>query len=114
MTIETEEIKMEYTFNENNFDKMVLNSDKPVLVDVFALWCGPCQMLAPIIAEISKEYDGKVNVGKVNSDENPNIALKYGIKFLPTVLLFKGGEVVKSFIGLCEKNEITAAIDEVL
>ncbi|RTZ69914.1 MAG: thioredoxin, partial [Aquificaceae bacterium] len=80
--------------NEQNWESEVLNSDKPVLVDFWAPWCGPCRMIAPIIEELAEELGDKVKIGKLNTDENPNIAIRYGIRAIPTLMLFKNGEVV--------------------
>ncbi|MDH5599536.1 MAG: thioredoxin, partial [Cyclobacteriaceae bacterium] len=81
-----------------NFEE-VLNSDKPVLVDFWAEWCGPCRMIGPIVEELAGEYDGKAVIGKVNVDENPNVSAKFGIRSIPTLLVFKGGEIVDKQIG---------------
>ena len=87
----------------DNFKTEVLESDIPVLVDFWAPWCGPCKMLGPVISQIAEEYDGKVKVGKVNVDEEEELAAKYGIQSIPTVLLFKGGEVVEQSLGFKPK-----------
>ena len=96
----------EIIITEENFENEVLNSDKPVLVDFWAQWCGPCIMLGPIIEEIANDYEGKVKVGKVNVDEQPNLASKYGIASIPTVIVFKNGKPEKTLVGLRSKNEI--------
>ena len=96
----------EIQLNEQNFEQEVLRADLPVLVDFGASWCGPCQMLAPVIAEIAEEYAGKVKVGKVNVDEQPNLANRYGIASIPTVMLFKNGEVVNTSLGYRPKNDL--------
>ena len=96
----------EIIITEENFENEVLNSDKPVLVDFWAQWCGPCRMLGPIIEEIANDYEGKVKVGKVNVDEQPNLASKYGIASIPTVIVFKNGKPEKTLVGLRSKNEI--------
>ena len=96
----------EIIITEENFENEVLNSDKPVLVDFWAQWCGPCRMPGPIIEEIANDYEGKVKVGKVNVDEQPNLASKYGIASIPTVIVFKNGKPEKTLVGLRSKNEI--------
>ncbi|MEF2680398.1 MAG: thioredoxin [Oscillospiraceae bacterium] len=101
-----EKIMAEIIITEENFENEVLNSDKPVLVDFWAQWCGPCRMLGPIIEEIANDYEGKVKVGKVNVDEQPNLASKYGIASIPTVIVFKNGKPEKTLVGLRSKNEI--------
>jgi len=100
-------------FTDDNFESEVLKSDKPVLVDFWAEWCMPCRMLAPTIDEIADQFDGSAKVGKVDTDANREISVKYGISAIPTVLLFKGGEVVKKFVGLTKKGEFEEAIKEV-
>ena len=97
---------MVYEIKDENFEEEVLKSDKTVLVDVFATWCGPCKMMSPIIDEIANEMGDSVKVGKVDSDENPEICTKYGIMSIPTILVIKNGKVVKSFIGVTPKEEI--------
>ena len=96
----------EIIITKENFENEVLNSAKPVLVDFWAQWCGPCRMLGPIIEEIANDYEGKVKVGKVNVDEQPNLASKYGIASIPTVIVFKNGKPEKTLVGLRSKNEI--------
>ena len=90
---------MALEITDSNFQETVLNSDKPVIVDFWAEWCGPCRMIGPIIEDLGKEFDGKVVVGKVNVDFNPGITARYGIRNIPTVLFFKGGEVVDKQVG---------------
>ena len=96
----------EITITKQNFENEVLNSDKPVLVDFWATWCGPCRMLAPVIEEIAAEYEGKVKVGKVNVDDEPDLAMKFKVVSIPTVVLIKNGEVVNSMVGYRPKSEI--------
>ena len=96
----------EIKLTDQNFEQEVLRADLPVLVDFWASWCGPCRMLAPVIAEIAEEYAGKVKVGKVNVDEQPNLANRYGIASIPTVMLFKNGEVVNTSLGYRPNNDL--------
>jgi len=100
------------TFTDDNFDREVISSDKPVLVDFWAEWCQPCRMLAPTIDEIADEYAGKAKIGKLDIDDNRAVSAKFGIRSIPTVLLFKNGEPVKQFVGLTQKAELSKAIDE--
>lgn len=99
---------------DSNFEAEVVNAETPVLVDFWAEWCMPCKMLAPAIDELAAEYAGKVKVGKVDTDNNRDISMKFGISAIPTVILFQNGEVVKKFVGLQQKNDLKAAIDEAL
>lgn len=100
----------EITITEANFEKEVLNSDLPVLVDFWADWCGPCKMLSPIIAEIAKEYEGRVKVGKVNIDTEQELAVKYRVASIPTLVLFKDGQAVKRSVGAVPKGQIEAML----
>ncbi len=95
---------MAIEFTDANFDELVLKSDKPVLVDFWAEWCGPCRMVGPIVEELSKDYDGKVLIGKVNVDINPNISTNFGIRNIPTLLIFKNGQVVDKQVGAVPKS----------
>ena len=101
---------MEITLTKTNFEAEVLKSDKPVLVDFWAPWCGPCRMLAPILAEIAEEKAGAVKVGKVNVDEEPDLAAKYGISGIPAILLFKNGQVAGTSVGFKPKPELEAFV----
>ncbi|MFT6054387.1 MAG: thioredoxin 1 [Roseivirga sp.] len=97
-----------------NFEELVLNSDKPVLVDFWAEWCGPCRMVGPVVEEIAGEYAGKAVVGKVDVDANPNIAAKFGIRSIPTLLYFKGGEKIDSVVGAVPKGTLTTKLESAL
>lgn len=100
----------EITLTKDNFQQEVLESDIPVLVDFWAVWCGPCKMLAPVIEEIAAEYEGKVKVGKVNIDDEQQLAMQYGIMSIPTVILFKDGQAVDKSIGVVPKENIVAML----
>ncbi len=93
-----------------NFEEEVLKADKPVLVDFYATWCGPCQMMSPIIDEIAEENTDTLKVGKVNVDENQDLAIKYNVMSIPTIIIVKNGKVEKTFVGVTDKNEILGAI----
>ena len=93
-------------FTDDNFEEEVLKSDIPVLVDFYAEWCGPCKMLAPILEELSKEYEGKWKIGKCNVDDSPNTASKYGVQSIPTLIFVKNGEIVDSAIGFQSKEAL--------
>jgi len=97
---------------DGDFDQTVLQSDKPVLVDFWAEWCGPCRMIAPAVEGLADEYNGRVSVGKLNIDENPNTPMKYGVRSIPTLLLFKGGEVVESTVGVSGKDQLAELLDK--
>jgi thioredoxin 1 len=103
-----------YEVTDANFEAEVEKSDKPVLVDFWAPWCGPCRMVAPIVDELSQEYDGKVKFVKLNTDDNIGTASKYGIRSIPTLLVFKGGEAVGSIVGFRPKSDLKKRLDAVL
>lgn len=94
-----------------NFEQEVIKSDLPVLIDFWAVWCGPCKMIAPFVEQLSGEYEGKVKVGKVDVDNNPNISMQFGIRSIPTLLVFNGGKVVDQIIGAVPKQAIAAKLD---
>ena len=100
-------------FTDANFDTEVLRSDVPVLVDFWAEWCMPCRMLAPTIDQLADEFAGKIKVGKVDTDSNRNVSAKFGISAIPTVILFKDGQVVRKFVGLQSKGEFVSALQQV-
>lgn len=98
-------------FTDGNFQTEVVSSNQPVLVDFWAPWCGPCRMIAPLIEELASEYAGSVKVGKLNIDDSPNAAGQYGVSSIPTLMVFKGGEVVERFVGVQPKNRLQKALD---
>lgn len=102
---------MEINVTADNFEEEVIKSDIPVLVDFWATWCGPCMMLAPVIEEISDEYDGKVKVCKVNVDEAQELAIGFGVSSIPTLMVFKDGEVLTSAVGYLQKEKVTALLE---
>ncbi len=104
----------EKTFTDQNFKQDVLESKIPVVVDFWAPWCGPCRMVSPTIEELAKEYEGKMIVGKMNVDDNPNTAGQFSVMSIPTVMIFKNGQPVKSMIGAQGKESYKKAFDEVL
>jgi thioredoxin 1 len=105
---------MAIEITDANFEELVINSDKPVMIDFWAVWCGPCRMIAPIVEEMSQEYEGKAVIGKVDVDSNPNVAMKYGIRNIPTVLFVKNGEAVDKQVGAGPKHIFTAKLDALL
>jgi thioredoxin 1 len=102
---------MALELTDSNFDELVLKSDKPVLVDFWAEWCGPCRMVGPIVEELSGEYEGKAVVGKVDVDSNPGISTKFGIRNIPTLLVFKNGEIVDKQVGAVPKHVLKGKLD---
>jgi thioredoxin 1 len=109
-----EDFAMAVEINENNFAQEVLSSDKPVLVDFWATWCNPCKMLSPVIEELAVEYEGRVKIGKVNTDENISLSAKFQIVSIPCLLLFKNGETLHKTVGFRSKNDIKKIIDNAL
>lgn len=102
---------MALEITDNSFQEVVMQSDKPVLVDFWAVWCGPCRMLGPIIEEVAAEFDGKAVVGKVDVDNNQQVSAQFGIRNIPTVLIFKNGEVVDKIVGVASKEAIAAKLN---
>jgi len=98
-------------FTDANFEQEVLKSELPVLVDFWAVWCGPCKMIAPIVKELATEYDGKVKIGKVDVDNNQDISIKYGIRSIPTLLIFKDGKIAEQIVGAVPKGQIVQKLD---
>ena len=109
-----EEFNMALAFNDSNFQDEVLNSEIPVLVDFYADWCGPCKMMSPVVDELSREYEGRLKVGKVNVDENTNVAQQYRVMSIPTILLIKNGQVVDQVVGAVPKAQLTGKIDSIV
>lgn len=105
---------MALEITDANFEELVIKSDKPVMLDFWAVWCGPCRMIAPIVEEMSGEYEGKAVIGKVDVDNNQEIAMKYGIRNIPTVLFVKDGEVVDKQVGAAPKQSFVAKLDALL
>ena len=98
-------------FTDKNFQNEVLQSSEPVLVDFWSPWCGPCRMIAPMIEELAAEYSGSIKIGKINIDDSPRAAGDYGVSSIPTLMIFKSGEVVDRFVGVQPKNRLQAALD---
>ncbi len=105
---------MALEITDANFEELVLKSDKPVMLDFWAVWCGPCRMIAPIVEEMHTEYEGRAVIGKVDVDNNPEVAVKYGIRNIPTVLFVKNGEVADKQVGAAPKHVFTAKMDALL
>ena len=105
---------MALQLTDANFDEVVIKADKPVIVDLWAEWCGPCRMVGPIIEELAKEYEGKAVIGKLDVDSNPAVTSKSGIRNIPTILFFKGGEIVDKQVGAVPKSVIAAKLEKLL
>ena len=105
---------MALEITDANFEELVMNSDKPVLVDFWAEWCGPCRMIGPVIEEMATEYDGKAVIGKVNVDENPGVSAKFGVRNIPTILFVKNGEIADKSVGAVPKAQLTSKLDAIL
>lgn len=102
---------MALEITDGNFEELVMKSDKPVMIDFWAVWCGPCRMIAPFVEEMAKEYDGKAVIGKVDVDSNPAVAAQFGIRNIPTVLFVKDGKVVDKQVGACPKTVLSSKLD---
>jgi thioredoxin len=102
------------TITDDNFEEEVIKSDKPVLIDFWATWCGPCRMIAPIVEEMAKEYDGKVKIGKLDVDSNQQSSIKYGVRSIPTLLLFNNGEIKETIIGAVPKAQIVQKLEALI
>jgi thioredoxin 1 len=105
---------MALTITDANFEELVLKSEKPVLIDFWAEWCGPCRVVGPVVEELAHDYEGKAVVGKVDVDSNPNISMQFGIRNIPTLLFFKNGQVVDKQVGAVPKNVLAAKLDSQL
>jgi len=105
---------MAVEITDANFDEVVMNSDKPVVVDFWAEWCGPCRMVGPIIEEMSNEYEGKAIIGKVDVDANPGVSAKFGVRNIPTILFVKNGEVADKSVGAVPKGQLTSKLDALI
>ncbi len=105
---------MALEITDSNFAEVAMNSDKPVMIDFWAEWCGPCRMVSPIVEEMANDYDGKAVIGKVNVDENPDISAKFGIRNIPTILFLKGGQVVDKSVGAVPKNVLTEKMEALI
>lgn len=105
---------MALEITDANFEELVLKADKPVVVDFWAEWCGPCRMIGPSIEEMSAEYEGKAVIGKVNVDENPGVSAQFGVRNIPTILFIKNGEVADKSVGAVPKGQLTGKLDAIL
>lgn len=105
---------MEYKFTIANFEEEVLNSDKPVLVDFYADWCGPCKMMAPIVENLAEKYDGKFKIGKCNIDEENGLAARYRVMSIPTMIIFSGGKIVETVVGAVPQKELEDKLEKAL
>lgn len=105
---------MAIELTETNFDEIVINSDKPVIVDFWAEWCGPCRLVGPLVEEIGQEFEGRALVGKVDVDSNPGIASRFGIRNIPTILYFKGGEIADKQVGAVPKSNLVSKLEKLL
>ena len=102
---------MAFQFTDANFKKEALEADKPVLVDFYADWCGPCKMMAPVIEELANEYEGNIKIGKLNVDDNPDTARQYRVMSIPTMIIYKNGEAVDTVVGAVSKSALKAKLD---
>ena len=102
-----------HEFTDDNFQNEVLESDQPVLVDFWAEWCMPCKMLGPTIDQVASEFEGRAKIGKVNIDDHKKYATDYGVSAIPTVLIFKGGQIAKQFVGIASKEDISSALEAI-
>jgi thioredoxin 1 len=101
-------------FTDDNFESEVINSDKPVLIDFWAVWCGPCKMIAPIVEELAVEYEGKAKIGKLDVDDNQQTSIKFGVRSIPTILIFKDGKLKDTIIGAVPKSQIVQKLNAAL
>ncbi len=105
---------MALEITDANFEELVVKSDKPVMIDFWAVWCGPCRMVAPFVEEMAKEYEGRAVIGKVDVDSNPGVAQQFGIRNIPTILFLKNGEIADKQVGACPKTVLTGKLDNLL